>query len=169
MIIGKYIPDNALQVRYIHPYYDVDEDGYRYMANEDEATDVWQLIMDVNRTSKPLYYRRRISEYARDDVRRWNRSINDANRNTTDFQDWYHIRVKKVGRRVLIVHDLLYWMKVYARYKNSVPRNLNILNEPRLTEANRNRSVSAYVDEAWQELEYQWELEREREMNEQED
>jgi hypothetical protein len=165
MIIGKYIPDNALQVRYIHPYYDTDEDGYRYIANEDEATDVWQLIMDVNRTSKPLYYRRRISEYARDDVRRWNRSINDANRNTSDFTDWYYVRVKKVGRRVLIVHDLAYWMKVYARYKNTVPRNLNVLNAPRLTPSNHNRNLSAHIDEAWQALEESWEMERRRAEN----
>ena len=168
MIIGKYIPDNAIQVRYIHPYYEDDEDGYRYMVNEDEATNVWHLISKVNRTQQPIYFRRRTSEYAKQDVRRYNRDINDANRNTTDFKDWYHVRCKKVGRRVLFVHDEVYWMKVYARYKNRVPRDLHVLDNPRLTRSNATRRTSDYIDRAWQQLEEQWEFE-EREMYEQED
>ena len=164
MIIGKYIPDNAIQVRYIHPYYEEDEDGYRFIANE--ATDVWQLIAKVNETQQPIYFRRRTSEYAKHDVRRYNRDINVANRNT-DFKDWYHVRCKKVGRRVLFVHDEVYWMKVYARYKSNVPSELNVLDNPRLTRSNSVRATSDYIDRAWQALEDQWELERE--MHEQED
>ncbi len=50
MIIGKCIPDNAIQVRYVHPQYEQDEDGNEYIWNEEEMTDVADLILNVNRT-----------------------------------------------------------------------------------------------------------------------
>mgnify|MGYP003145371308 CR=1 FL=1 len=48
MIIGKYIPENARQIRYIHPQYERDEDDNEYIWNEDEMTDVCDLIYTVN-------------------------------------------------------------------------------------------------------------------------
>jgi RNase P protein component len=134
MIIGKYIPDNAIQVRYVHPQYEQDEDGNEYVWNEEEMTDVEALIREVNRNQIPLYYRRRVSDYAREDTRRWNRYINDNNRHYKD--SLLYVRVKKVGRRVLVVYDKAYWDKILASGKKitsnmgAVNRN-NIRHRPR--------------------------------------
>ena len=79
MIIGKYIPENARQVRYIHPQYERDENDDEYIWNEDEMTDVEGIIQTVSNDRIPVYYRRRLSDYAREDTRKWNRYINQNN------------------------------------------------------------------------------------------
>ncbi len=125
MIIGKYIPDNAIQVRYVHPQYEQDEDGNEYIWNEEEMTDVADLIREVNRNQIPLYYRRRVSDYAREDTRKWNRYINDNNRHYKD--SLLYVRVKKVGRRVLVVYDKAYWDKIFASGKK-ITSNMGAVN-----------------------------------------
>tara|TARA_R100001510_G_C7503250_1_gene106028 strand:+ start:73 stop:564 length:492 start_codon:yes stop_codon:yes gene_type:complete len=154
MIIGKYIPDNAIQVRYVHPRYDQDDDGNEYIWNEDEMTDVLDLINEVNRTRVPMYYRRRLSEYARDDARQWNRYINNNNRHYKDDRPLY-VRMKKVGRRVLIEYDKAYWDKIFSSGKK-ITRDMSIVGQirtPRATNIPREieNLISDHIsDLAWE-------------------
>ena len=85
MIIGKYIPENARQVRYVHPQYERDENDDEYIWNEDEMTDVEHIIQTVSNDRIPVYYRRRLSDYAREDTRRWNKYINNMNNKRISF------------------------------------------------------------------------------------
>ena len=150
MIIGKYIPDNAIQIRYVHPQYEQDEDGNEYIWNEDEMTDVSDLICQVNRTKQPVYYRRRYTGYARDDSRKWNAYVNNHNRSEKhvaddddDFGgDYLYVRVKKVGRRVLIVYDKDYWIKVLQSNKK-ITRNLGMVTQIKTTSYMRQREQLA--------------------------
>ena len=127
MIVGKYIPENARQVRYIHPQYEQDEDGNEYIWNEEEMTDVNDLINTVNKTKIPIYFRRRHSNYARDDTRRWNQHINSMNiMNKTNGDDFINVRMRKVGRRVLVDYDKEYWDKIISSGKK-IKRGMDIV------------------------------------------
>ena len=45
-----------------------DSQGDRYMVNDDEATNVWQsIILQVHKTKRPMYYRRRTIDMSRRD------------------------------------------------------------------------------------------------------
>ena len=47
---------------------------------KDEMTDVEHIIQTVSNDVRiPVYYRRRLSDYAREDARKWNRYINQTN------------------------------------------------------------------------------------------
>jgi len=107
MQILNWIPPHAQQVRYIAPYYEEDRDGDRICINEGEATSVWfDIIEEVHKTKRPMYYRRRTTELARRDKHSYQRSIFDGN---TWRDDWkkqsIHVRVKVIGKRVLFIYD----------------------------------------------------------------
>ena len=147
MIIGKYIPENARQIRYIHPQYERDEDDNEYIWNEDEMTDVCDLIYTVNKHKTPIYFRRRHSNYAREDTRRWNKFINNHNAREKHNQsiDYLYVRVKKVGRRVLIVYDKDYWDKIIKSGKK-IKSDLNITYNPLTTSHMLHRRNAAEHD-----------------------
>lgn len=158
MIIGKFIPDNAIQVRYVHPQYEQDEDGNEYIWNEDEMTDVADLILNVNRTGIPVYYRRRVSDYAREDTRRWNKYINSINNTRKDDgEDLFNVRIKKVGRRVLIDYDKEYWDKILSSGKK-INTNLGIVGRIRSRQRPINYSreienmINDRIEEVWSEF-----------------
>ena len=172
MIIGKYIPENARQIRYIHPQYERDEDDNEYIWNEDEMTDVCDLIYTVNKHKTPIYFRRRHSNYAREDTRRWNQFINNHNARSkvNEFSDYLYVRVKKVGRRVLIVYDKDYWDKIIQSGKK-IRSGLNITFNPRTTShmlhrrnaaehdrlrADMDRMINEAVDRVAEERNYEW-------------
>ena len=147
MIIGKYIPENARQVRYIHPQYERDENDDEYIWNEDEMTDVEGIIQTVSNDRIPVYYRRRLSDYAREDTRKWNRYINQTNsyqkrmaEDDDDFGgDYLYVRVKKVGRRVLFVYDKQYWDKVLK--STTIKAGTNITGRIIKTKSDRERET----------------------------
>ena len=147
MIIGKYIPENARQVRYIHPQYERDENDDEYIWNEDEMTDVEHIIQTVSNDRVPVYYRRRLSDYAREDTRKWNRYINQINNHQKrmaedddDFGgDYLYVRVKKVGRRVLFVYDKQYWDKVLK--STTIKAGTNITGRIIKTKSDRERET----------------------------
>ena len=185
MIIGKYIPENARQVRYVHPQYERDEDGDEYIWNEDEMTDVEHIIQTVSNDRVPVYYRRRLSDYARDDTRKWNRYINQTNQiqkrmaedDDDSGGDYLYVRVKKVGRRVLFVYDKQYWDKVLK--SAIIKAGTNITGRIIRTKSDRERqarvsqrqhdiireSMDQMIDEAVarEELERDWDWYSERE------
>ena len=147
MIIGKYIPENARQVRYIHPQYERDENDDEYIWNEDEMTDVEHIIQTVSNDRVPVYYRRRLSDYAREDTRKWNRYINQTNQiqkrmaeDDDDFGgDYLYVRVKKVGRRVLFVYDKQYWDKILK--SPTIKSSTNITGRIIKTKSDRERET----------------------------
>ncbi len=147
MIIGKYIPENARQVRYVHPQYERDENDDEYIWNEDEMTDVEHIIQTVSNDRVPVYYRRRLSDYAREDTRKWNRYINQTNQiqkrmadDDDDFGgDYLYVRVKKVGRRVLFVYDKQYWDKVLK--SATIKSSTNITGRIIKTKSDRERET----------------------------
>jgi hypothetical protein len=158
MIIGKYIPDNAIQVRYVHPQYEQDEDGSEYIWNEEEMTDVADLIRDVNITGRPVYYRRRLSDYAREDTRRWNKYINNINNTRkNNGEDLFNVRIKKVGRRVLIDYDKEHWDKILSSGKK-INTNLGIVGQIRSRRRPTNYSreiesmINDRIEEVWSEF-----------------
>ena len=76
MQILNWVPSHAQQIRYTAPYYDEDNDGERFCVNEDEATQVWfDVIREVDKTKRPMYYRRRTLDLARRDRHEYQRSI----------------------------------------------------------------------------------------------
>ena len=147
MIIGKYIPENARQVRYVHPQYERDENDDEYIWNEDEMTDVEHIIQTVSNDRVPVYYRRRLSDYAKEDTRKWNRYINNTNQiqkrmaeDDDDFGgDYLYVRVKKVGRRVLFVYDKQYWDKVLK--STTIKAGTNITGRIIKTKSDRERET----------------------------
>ena len=74
MQILNWLPPHARQIRYIHPYYDhqEDEDGNvvdEWLANESTCTDVWKDVVEVvKKYKKPIYFRRRTQAIAKDMV-----------------------------------------------------------------------------------------------------
>ena len=66
MRLDKHLPPNAIQVRYVHPYYEGvydDEDNFveEYCTNESTATDVYKLIRKAHREKQSYYYLNTIS------------------------------------------------------------------------------------------------------------
>ena len=145
--MGKYIPENARQVRYIQTQYERDENDDEYIWNEDEMTDVEGIIQTVSNDRIPVYYRRRLSDYAREDTRKWNRYINQTNsyqkrmaEDDDDFGgDYLYVRVKKVGRRVLFVYDKQYWDKVLK--STTIKAGTNITGRIIKTKSDRERET----------------------------
>ena len=106
MQILNWLPPHAHQVRYIAPLYDEDDQGDRYCYNEDEATSVWyDIIKQVHKTKRPMYYRRRTTELARRDKYQYQLSVYNENNWKNDWTKSIHVRVKVIGKRVLFLYD----------------------------------------------------------------
>ena len=116
MRLDKHLPPNAIQIRYVHPYFEGvydDEDNFveEYCVNEDTATDVYDLIRKAHREKQSYYYRRRTQDLCTDDVRQY-RAWTD-NQHAHEEQPRYNIKVRKLGRRVVIEYNPEYAHKVW--------------------------------------------------------
>ena len=120
MQILNWIPSHAQQIRYVAPYYEEDsENGDRYMANENEATNVWQnIILQVHKTKRPMYYRRRTIDMARRDRVQHQCSIVTENEWRNNWAKCIYVRAKVIGRRVLFIYDEEFMHKIWITHKN---------------------------------------------------
>ena len=106
MQILNWLPPHAQQVRYIAPLYDEDDQGDRYCYNDGECTAVWyDIIKQVHKTKRPMYYRRRTTELARRDKYQYQLSVYNENNWKNDWAKSIHVRVKVIGKRVLFLYD----------------------------------------------------------------
>jgi hypothetical protein len=122
MRLDKHLPPNAIQIRYVHAYYEGvydDDDNFveEYCTNEDTATDVYKLIRKAHREKQSYYYRRRTSQLSSDDVRQY-RDWTDR-QHTTDLPK-YNIKVRKLGRRVVIEYNPEYALKMFEIQKQKL-------------------------------------------------
>jgi hypothetical protein len=122
MRLDKHLPPNAIQIRYVHAYYEGvydDDDNFveEYCTNEDTATDVYKLIRKAHREKQSYYYRRRTSQLSSDDVRQY-RDWTDR-QHTTDIPK-YNIKVRKLGRRVVIEYNPEYALKMFEIQKQKL-------------------------------------------------
>ena len=120
MEILKWLPPHAHQIRYTAPLYEEDEDGNSYVYNEDEYTEVWhQVIREVHKTKRPMYYRRRTIDLARRDRYNWQQSIYSQNNWQKDWnKNCTHVRVRVIGRRVLFIYDEEFVYKNWTTSRN---------------------------------------------------
>jgi hypothetical protein len=118
MQILNWIPTHAEQIRYIAPQYSEDSDGDRYCINEDECTSVWyDIIKEVNRTKRPMYYRRRTIDLARRDKFLYQDQVNNENHWKKDSERLINVRVKVIGRRVVFIYDEEFVLKIWVARK----------------------------------------------------
>jgi hypothetical protein len=119
MQILNWIPSHAHQIRYVAPYYEEDSQGDRYMVNDDEATNVWQsIILQVHKTKRPMYYRRRTIDMSRRDRVQHQCSIVTENDWANDWAKCIYVRAKVIGRRVLFIYDEEFMHKIWITNKN---------------------------------------------------
>ena len=119
MQILNWIPPHAQQIRYIASIYEEDNEGDRYCINEDEATSVWHdIIKQVHKTKRPMYYRRRTIDMARRDRYQWQHSIYNENNWKNSWAKSLHVRVKIIGKRVLFIYDEEFVHKNWIANKN---------------------------------------------------
>tara|TARA_R100000656_G_scaffold97633_1_gene70859 strand:+ start:76 stop:597 length:522 start_codon:yes stop_codon:yes gene_type:complete len=119
MQILNWIPPHAQQIRYIAPLYEEDSDGDRYCYNDNECTQVWyDIIKQVHKTKRPMYYRRRTTELARRDKYQYQQSVYNENDWKNDWAKSIHVRVKVVGKRVVFIYDEEFVHKVWVASKN---------------------------------------------------
>ena len=120
MQILNWLPPHAQQIRYIAPYYEEDGED-RYIANEDEYTNVWHhIIKEVHKTKRPMYYRRRTIDLARRDRYQYQSQVYHENNWKNDWAKSTHVRVKVIGRRVLFIYDEEFVHKNWIAYKKDV-------------------------------------------------
>ena len=122
MRLDKHLPPNAIQVRYVHPYYEGvydDEDNFveEYCTNESTATDVYKLIRKAHREKQSYYYRRRTRGLSSEDARNYGSWVD--RQHTTDTPK-YNIKVRKLGRRVVIEYNPEYALKMFEVRKQEV-------------------------------------------------
>ena len=122
MRLDKHLPPNAIQVRYVHPYYEGvydDEDNFveEYCTNESTATDVYKLIRKAHREKQSYYYRRRTRSLSSEDARNYGSWVN--RQHTTDIPK-YNIKVRKLGRRVVIEYNPEYALKMFEVQKQKL-------------------------------------------------
>ena len=137
MKILELIPKGARQIRYIHPQYDYQEDDEgnvvdEYCLNEDTCTEVWNdCVWKVHRYKTPLYYRRRNNELAREDSRKYSYAIQGHNNRQDDWSEACRfVRIRRLGRRVIFIHDENYMKKLWLKYKNKKYIKNKIANLP---------------------------------------
>ena len=119
MQILNWLPPHAQQIRYIAPLYDEDDQGDRYCYNEGECTAVWyDIIKQVHKTKRPMYYRRRTTELARRDKYQYQLSVYNENNWKNDWTKSIHVRVKVIGKRVLFLYDEEFVHKAWIVGKN---------------------------------------------------
>ena len=127
MLLDKYIPANAKQIRYIHPLYEDDGNDDSYCVNEDVCTDIWYDCVKVVHEEKiPIYFRRRTSDLASNDVTTWNDYIGKRNKYKDDFNYCTHVFVKKVGKRVLFIYNKKYTYKMWVKKRIAVALSNNL-------------------------------------------
>ena len=127
MQILNWLPPHARQIRYIHPYYEhqEDEDGNvvdEWLANESTCTDVWKDVVEVvKKYKKPIYFRRRTQAIAKDMVTDFSCRILERNLDKDEWKpesrECYPIRVKRLGRRVLFIYDEEYTYMRWSKTK----------------------------------------------------
>ena len=118
MQILNWIPAHAEQIRYVAPLYEEDSDGDRYCYNEDEATSVWyDIIKQVHKTKRPMYYRRRTIDLARRDKYMYQDQVNNENLWKKDDEHLINVRVKVIGRRVVFIYDEEFVYKIWVARK----------------------------------------------------
>jgi hypothetical protein len=121
MQILNWLPPHAQQIRYIAPLYDEDGQGERYCYNDGECTEVWHdIIKQVHKTKRPIYYRRRTTELARRDKYQYQQSVFNENDWKNDWAKSIHVRVKVIGKRVLFIYDEEFVHKNWIANKNKV-------------------------------------------------
>jgi len=119
MQILNWLPPHTQQIRYISPYYEEDNEGDRYCINEDECTSVWcDIIEQVHKTKRPMYYRRRTIDLARRDRNQYQHSIYNENDWKKNWAKSIHVRVKVIGKRVLFIYDEEFVHKNWIANKN---------------------------------------------------
>ena len=137
MKILELLPKGARQIRYIHPQYDYQEDDEgnvvdEYCINEDTCTEVWNdCVWKVHRYKTPIYYRRRNNGLAREDSRKYSYDIQrHNNREDTWNEVCMFVRVRRLGRRVIFIHDENYMKKLWLKNKNKKYIKNKIANLP---------------------------------------
>ena len=117
MQILNWIPAHAEQIRYVAPQYD-DDNGDRYCINEDECTSVWyDIIKEVQKTKRPMYYRRRTIDLARRDRHMYQDQVNNENYWKENNEQLINVRVKVVGKRVVFLYDEEFVLKIWVARK----------------------------------------------------
>jgi len=122
MRLDKHLPFKAIQIRYIHPYYEReydDEDNCvgEYCANEDTFTDVYRLIRKAHGKKQSYYYRRRTSELATEDVKRYRDWVDSQQ--VHEKEPRFNIKVRKLGRRVVIEYNPEYARKIWKKKQHT--------------------------------------------------
>jgi len=127
MRILNWLPPHAQQIRYIHPYYEhqEDDDGNvvdEWLANEETCTDVWEdVVQVVKRTKRPIYFRRRTPQIAKDMVADYSAQIMSQNSSRSEWKpddrECYPIRVKRLGKRVIFLYDEEYAFMIWNKDK----------------------------------------------------
>jgi len=121
MQILNWIPAHAEQIRYIAPQYDQDSNEDRYCINEDECTAVWyDIIKEVQKTKRPMYYRRRTVDLARRDKFLYQDQVNNENLWKENSEQLINVRVKVIGRRVVFIYDEEFVLKIWVARKRKV-------------------------------------------------
>ena len=134
MRLDKHLPPNAIQVRYVHPYYEGvydDEDNFveEYCTNESTATDVYKLIRKAHREKQSYYYRRRTRGLSSEDAHLYGSWVNIQH--TTDIPK-YNIKVRKLGRRVVIEYNPEHALKMWKMSQHAdKPRHTSKIKTPR--------------------------------------
>ena len=140
MQILNWIPAHAEQIRYIAPQYDNDSNEDRYCINEDECTSVWyDIIKQVHKTKRPMYYRRRTMDLARRDRNLYQDQVNNENHWKENDEQLINVRVKVIGRRVVFIYDEEFVLKIWAtrKRKQELKDKINKLKE---------KKFKSYVD-----------------------
>jgi hypothetical protein len=140
MQILNWIPAHAEQIRYIAPQYDNDSNEDRYCINEDECTSVWyDIIKQVHKTKRPMYYRRRTVDLARRDRYLYQDQVNNENHWKENDEQLINVRVKVIGRRVVFIYDEEFVLKIWAtrKRKQELKDKINKLKE---------KKFKSYVD-----------------------
>lgn len=144
MRLDKHLPPNAIQIRYVHPYYEGvydDDDNFveEYCVNEDTATDVYDLIRKAHKEKQSYYYRRRTSQLSSDDTKQY-RAWTD-NQHAHEEQPRYNIKVRKLGRRVVIEYNPEYAHKIWKMKENVGKMRHREIIQPTSQEERLRRSI----------------------------
>ena len=124
MKILELLPKGAMQIRYVHPHYEYQEDDEgnvvdEYCVNEDTCTDVWyDIINKVHKNKTPIYYRRRTNDLAKDDFRKY---FYDIQSNNNSYDTWNErcrpVRIRRLGRRVIFIYDENHMKNLWLKNK----------------------------------------------------
>tara|TARA_R110000787_G_scaffold88702_2_gene188187 strand:- start:12188 stop:12679 length:492 start_codon:yes stop_codon:yes gene_type:complete len=121
MRLDKLLPPKAMQIRYTHAIWEYEndnEDDDRYCVNEDECTNVYDLILETSRKAVKgggVYYRRRHKSYAQNDVKLYQDWVNDMNQKKL-YDSLINVKVHRIGRRVVIEYKPEHARKMLERY-----------------------------------------------------